>query len=68
MKPFSKIPNVRKIREDRGMNQSEFWRACGITQSGGSRYEGGRRMPATVRELVRIVYVLGIDLASLKKA
>jgi predicted transcriptional regulator len=52
----------REIRRKRGLNQQEFWPQIGVTQSGGSRYESGRRMPAPVRELLRIVHVEGIPL------
>ncbi len=38
----------------------------GVTQSGGSRYESGRRMPRPVRELLRIVHVEGIPLAQIR--
>ena len=63
MKPFSKIANPRAIREKLGMNQTEFWSALGITQSGGSRYESGRSMPRPVRELLRLVYIEHVNLA-----
>jgi transcriptional regulator with XRE-family HTH domain len=54
--------NPREIRHRRGLNQQQFWPLIGVTQSGGSRYESGRRMPAPVRELLRIVHVEGIPL------
>lgn len=38
------------------MNQRDFWRACGVTQSGGSRYESGRRLPKPVQKLLDIAY------------
>ena len=63
MKPFSKIANPRAIREKLNMNQTEFWAALGITQSGGSRYESGRSMPRPVRELLRLVYLEHVNLA-----
>jgi len=52
----------REIRRKRGLNQQEFWSQIGVTQSGGSRYETGRRMPAPVRELLRIVHIEGVPL------
>jgi DNA-binding transcriptional regulator YiaG len=52
----------REIRRKRGLNQQEFWPLIGVTQSGGSRYETGRRMPVPVRELLRIVHVEGVPL------
>ena len=63
MKPFAKIANPRAIREKLNMNQTEFWAALGITQSGGSRYESGRSMPRPVRELLRLVYLEHVNLA-----
>ena len=65
MKPFSKIPNPRSIRDKLGINQTEFWAAIGITQSGGSRYESGRSMPRPVRELLRLVYLENVDLGQI---
>jgi transcriptional regulator with XRE-family HTH domain len=58
-----KTVNPRDLRERLGLNQSQFWSAVGVTQSGGSRYESGRGMPKPVRELVRLVHIEGIDLS-----
>jgi transcriptional regulator with XRE-family HTH domain len=38
------------------LNQSEFWRLVGVTQSGGSRYESGRNIPIQVLILLTMVY------------
>ena len=46
-----------KLRKRLGLNQSEFWGRLEVTQSGGSRYENGRRMPPPVRKLLGIVYL-----------
>ena len=59
--------DVREIRRKLGMNQSQFWSKIGVTQSGGSRYESGRNMPKTVRELLRLVHVEQIDIGKIKK-
>ncbi|WP_410498033.1 helix-turn-helix domain-containing protein [Chitinibacter sp. S2-10] len=59
--------NPKLIRKTLGMNQFEFWNRIGVTQSGGSRYESGRTMPKPVRELLRLVHIEGIDLATLKR-
>ena len=59
--------NPRDIRKQLGMNQHDFWSLIGVTQSGGSRYESGRNMPKPVAELLRVVHIEGIDLASLRK-
>ena len=67
MRPFDKISNPRQIRSRLSMNQQEFWARIGVTQSGGSRYESGRKMPKPVRELLRLVHVEGMELASAKR-
>ena len=61
-----RIPKPGDIRRKLGLNQSEFWGAVGVTQSGGSRYESGRNMPRPVRELLRLVHIEGIDLGRVK--
>lgn len=63
---FNTINNPREIRRAAGLNQQTFWSRIGVTQSGGSRYESGRDMPKPTRELLRLVYVEQIDLASLR--
>ena len=67
MKTLEHIMNPREIRQRLGMNQEQFWTQVGVTQSGGSRYEGGRTMPKPVRELLRLVHVEQIDLSKVKK-
>ncbi len=37
--------NISDTRKKQGINQAEFWRQYGVTQSGGSRYESGRNIP-----------------------
>lgn len=61
------IQNPRDIRRKLGLNQQDFWSKVGVTQSGGSRYESGRNMPKSVRELLRLVHVEQIDLARVKR-
>ena len=39
---FSDIATTRKKAN---VNQSDFWKRYGVTQSGGSRYESGRNIP-----------------------
>ena len=67
MKILELFLNPREIRQRLGMNQEQFWTQIGVTQSGGSRYEGGRSMPKPVRELLRLVHVEQIDLSRVKK-
>ena len=66
MKPFERIANPREIRRRLRLNQHQFWSQIGVTQSGGSRYESGRRMPKPVRELLRLVHIERIELAKAK--
>lgn len=67
MKLLEKIISPREIRRKLGLNQQDFWTQIGVTQSGGSRYESGRRMPKPVKELLRLVHVEGLDLSKLKR-
>ena len=67
MKILDLFFNPREIRQRLGMNQEQFWTRIGVTQSGGSRYEGGRSMPKPVRELLRLVHIEQIDLSKVKK-
>ena len=54
--------DLRALRKKVGLNQTEFWSRIGVTQSGGCRYEQGRRMPKPVFELLRLVHIEGVDL------
>lgn len=48
---------ARLLRVKLGMNQIDFWRRVGMTQSAGSRYESGsRELPAPVQSLLLIAY------------
>lgn len=48
--------DVRALRKKTGRNQMQFWGPLGVTQSGGSRYESGRAIPAPVKKLLVIAY------------
>lgn len=48
--------NPRAVRDRLGMNQDVFWSRIFVTQSGGSRYESGRKMPPAVAVLFTIAY------------
>jgi len=56
-----KTINCLELRQQLGLTQTQFWRALGVNQSAGSRYENGRTIPRTVHELVRVRYVEQID-------
>jgi transcriptional regulator with XRE-family HTH domain len=62
MKSSVGISDPRELRRKLRLNQQDFWSRVGVTQSGGSRYETGRRIPRPVQELLRLVHVEGIAL------
>lgn len=45
-----------QVRLRLNMNQSEFWERVGSSQSAGSRYEQGRRLPRAVQLLLTLAY------------
>ena len=47
---------VRALRQQLSLNQSEFWAPFQTTQSGGSRYESGREIPAPVQVLLNVAF------------
>lgn len=47
---------VRDLRKKLCLNQKEFWAYFQTTQSGGSRYEAGREIPAPVQVLLNIAF------------
>ena len=53
---FTDAASVKALREDLQLNQRDFWPRVGITQSGGSRYELGRRIPKAVQMLLQVAY------------
>ena len=53
-----------QLRKKLGLNQSEFWKAINVTQSCGSRYERGRKVPDQVLLLVELVHERNIDLST----
>lgn len=59
--------DLAALRAASGLNQSEFWGKFGITQSCGSRYENGRRMPLPIQILIRAWIDKLIDDAALAK-
>lgn len=50
------VSPIAKLRKQLGLNQSEFWSRVGVTQSGGSRYETGRKLARPVTILIDLVY------------
>lgn len=47
-----------ELRKKSGENQGAYWRRYGITQSGGSRYEQGRKIPSPAKILM-VLHVSG---------
>ena len=47
---------AKAVRAKLGLNQTEFWRPMGVTQSAGSRYESGRNLPPPVQKLLLIAH------------
>jgi DNA-binding transcriptional regulator YiaG len=43
-------------RRKLALNQSDFWKRVAIGQSGGSRYESGRKLPRPVQILLHLAY------------
>lgn len=58
--------NLFALRCNTGMNQLNFWKQVGVTQSAGSRYERGCFVPEPVLMLIDLVYVRGIRLENLE--
>ena len=52
-KKAKKHPRLNHLaeREALGLNQSQYWNPLGVTQSSGSRYETGRKVPKPVEQL-----------------
>jgi transcriptional regulator with XRE-family HTH domain len=59
--------DLRSIRKMTGLNHTEFWEAIGVTQSGGTRYEQGRRLPKPTAELLRLKYIEKVDLSKIRR-
>lgn len=47
---------IKMLRLQKRLNQTKFWAPLGVTQSGASRYEKGRRLPRPVQILLHIAY------------
>lgn len=61
------INDPSELRRSAGLNQAEFWRRFGVTQSGGSRYESGRSMPTPLKVLMQAWIDKLIDDAAMAK-
>lgn len=56
----------KELRVKLGLTQGGFWAPVGVSQSGGSRYETGRKLPAAISTLLHLVHIEGVDLGALK--
>lgn len=56
----------KELRIKLGLTQGGFWSPVGVSQSGGSRYESGRKLPAAISALLHLVHIEGVDLSSIK--
>ncbi len=56
--------NIKEFRKKTGENQQTFWSVLGVTQSGGSRYESGRKIPKSVKKLLRLKFEQGVDVGA----
>lgn len=58
-KKIKLIKDYRAVRQQSGLNQSDFWGRLGVKQSTGSRYENWREIPAATAILAHLAYVKG---------
>ena len=65
---FSEPEEIQDFRRKHQMNQLEFWKRVGVTQSGGSRYESGRNIPRPVQLLLTLVYGTDMQVEKLSVA
>lgn len=57
------------LRKRQGISQPKFWNPVGVSQAMGSKFEAGRhQIPASVRKLLFVRYVAGLDLDNPKQA
>lgn len=52
----------KAVRLELGLTQSDFWSPVGVSQSGGSRYESGRKLPAAISTLLHLVHIQGVQI------
>src|SRR5574343_1022465 len=57
--------SAKALRIKLGLTQSEFWGPVGVSQSGGSRYESGRKLPVSISTLLHLVHIEQIDMSDL---
>lgn len=53
----------KELRLQLGLTQADFWSPVGVSQSGGSRYESGRKLPAAISALLHLVHIQGMAIS-----
>lgn len=53
---------ARALRTKLKSSQAAFWGDVCVSQSAGSEYESGKKIPPTVRKLLFLKHVAGLDL------
>ena len=53
----------KTLRLELGLTQAEFWSPVGVSQSGGSRYESGRKLPTSIDALLHLVHVESVNIS-----
>lgn len=65
LKGMLRLP-PKELRIQLGLTQAEFWSPVGVSQSGGSRYESGRKLPASISTLLHLVHIEGLSINELR--
>ncbi len=60
------ILDIWALRRLMRLSQTEFWSKVGVSQSCGSRFENGNRIPTPIRLLIDVIYVHSIDASKVK--
>ena len=56
----------KELRNQLGLTQSQFWAPVGVSQSGGSRYESGRKLPPAISALLHLVHIEGLNVKDIR--
>jgi hypothetical protein len=68
MKKKLDLGQLQEVRKQSKRNQKDFWNPFGVTQSGGSRYESGRKLAKPLALLIHFWQAGKITDADLGKA
>lgn len=65
--PLKGMLNVspKELRKQLHLTQSDFWAPVGVSQSGGSRYESGRKLPSSTSALLHLVHIEGVNISQI---